>query len=358
MKLQGGEVDALNSAEQLIKYAAETPKTLPDTIVTPIANAWKASEENTWSPDIAAKFWTAYSSLCDLLKPVTLDTIAAGKPIKTRRWIFFGELEETTLPRRTANTYRLLLLLFLVTSIFFGFIATVSTKFSDDIQALIAKGDVLADDVAKSIGVLKTEIEKVAGSGADALTMSLDDPKIPAEVQSKISDLRQKLQALYFVIDQMHNRVKGIALITPFRVPQDYPTGPLSRLPNLSDGFDNVQGYYQTRRNVSESQQQVFILNGLYTAIVPMFLGAIGACTYVLRLISEQIKDVSFSTTSPVRHSVRVLLGALGGVVIGLGGIVTNAGLSAAALSFIAGYAVEPVFSTLDGIAEKFRRDT
>jgi hypothetical protein len=53
-----------------------------------------------------------------------------------------------------------------------------------------------------------------------------------------------------------------------------------------------------------------------------------------------------------------VFLGALAGVAIGLGGIVANTGLTAAALSFIAGYAIEPVFSTLDGIAEKFRRDT
>ena len=30
--------------------------------------------------------------------------------------------------------------------------------------------------------------------------------------------------------------------------------------------------------------------------------------------------------------------------------------LSSAAWSFLAGYAVEPVFSTLDGVAEKFRR--
>jgi uncharacterized membrane protein len=87
-----------------------------------------------------------------------------------------------------------------------------------------------------------------------------------------------------------------------------------------------------------------------------MLFGAIGACTYVLRLISDQIRETSFSATSPVRHSVRVLLGALGGFAVGLGGIVASAGLSAAALAFVSGYAVEPVFATMDGIAEKFRR--
>jgi hypothetical protein len=48
--------------------------------------------------------------------------------------------------------------------------------------------------------------------------------------------------------------------------------------------------------------------------------------------------------TSPIRHFVRVALGALAGVAIGLGGFGPTNRLSAAALAFLAGYAVEPVF--------------
>jgi len=100
MKLRDEEERALNDAAVLLKYAAESPKTLPDSIVAPIANAWKAREENAWSPEVSTKFWIAYSALCDLLKPVTLDTIAAKAPIKSKRWVFFGDLKEVTLPHR------------------------------------------------------------------------------------------------------------------------------------------------------------------------------------------------------------------------------------------------------------------
>ena len=92
--------------------------------------------------------------------------------------------------------------------------------------------------------------------------------------------------------------------------------------------------------------------------MVPLLLGAIGACTYVLRLMSQQIADTTFSSTSPIRHFVRVALGALAGVAIGLGGFAPENGLSAAALAFLAGYAVEPVFATLDAFAAKFRQGT
>ena len=102
----------------------------------------------------------------------------------------------------------------------------------------------------------------------------------------------------------------------------------------LENGFDNVRSYYLERRSVTAAQQLVYVLNSLYTALVPLLLGAIGACTYVLRLMSQQIADTTFSSTSPIRHFVRVALGALAGVAIGLGGFAPENGLSAAAWRF------------------------
>jgi hypothetical protein len=355
MKLQASKEKALNDASLLIKYAAESPETLPENIMMPIALAWKAQEDNAWSPDVSSKFWTAYSALCDLLKPVTLETISASQPIKSRRWFFFGDHVELTLAQRTASLYRIWLIVLLAFAVTLGFIASASTKMSEDIKDLITRGNTAALEAAAGIATVKGELDKIA-PGSDSLQLSLDDSSIGADTRSKITALREKLQDLYYAIDMMNERGNGIAKITRFFGVKDYEKGPLSRLPNLKDGYDQIQNYYQTRREVSDSQQLVFILNSFYNALVPMLFGAIGACTYVLRLISDQIRETSFSATSPVRHSVRVLLGALAGFAVGLGGIVTTAGLSAAALAFVSGYAVEPVFATMDGIAEKFRR--
>jgi hypothetical protein len=100
----------------------------------------------------------------------------------------------------------------------------------------------------------------------------------------------------------MHQKVKLIFQITSLSelpIPQE---GDLSRLPVLENGFDNVRSYYLERRSVTAAQQLVYVLNNLYTALVPLLLGAIGACTYVLRLMSQQIADTTFSSTSPIRH--------------------------------------------------------
>ncbi len=53
---------------------------------------------------------------------------------------------------------------------------------------------------------------------------------------------------------------------------------------------------------------------------------------------------------------MRVGLGALAGVVVGFGWVDIGISASTLALAFVAGYAVEPVFAAMDGIAEKFRK--
>jgi len=356
MKLQASEEKALNDASLLIKYAAESPKTLPENIMMPIAVAWQARDDNAWNPEVSAKFWTAYSALCDLLKPVTLETIAASTPSKSRRWFFFGDYVELTLAQRTARRYRIGLIVLLAFAVVCGFVASASTKLSDDIKDLIPRGNTAASEAASAIATIKGELDKMTPPIGDSLQLSLDDSSIGADTRSKITALREKLQDVWYAADMMRQRVNGINTVTRIIPPIKFQAGDLSRLPKLADGYDNIQYYYEARRDVSNSQQSVFILNGLYNALVPMLFGAIGACTYVLRLISDQIRETTFSATSPVRHSVRVLLGALAGFAVGLGGIVTSAGLTAAALAFVSGYAVEPVFATMDGIAEKFRR--
>jgi hypothetical protein len=368
MKPQASEEQALKDASVLIKYAAESPKALPDSVMVPIATAWKAQEENAWGPDVSSKFWTAYSALCDLLKPVTLETIAAGQPTKSLRWIFFGDVVQSTLAEQVARRYRILLIVLLAIAVTLGFVASAATRISDEVKEFVTQGNAAAMDVAAALSSIQIDLDRITPVDGDVLKLSLDDPRIGPETRAKITSLRVKVQDMYYAIDMMTERANRIASLTSFyRVRsiasmKDYQPGDLSRLPTLEAGYANVQAYYQVRRTVgalSESEGSIVNLTILYygyNALVPLLFGAIGACTYVLRLISDQIRETSFSATSPVRHSVRVLLGTLAGFAVGVGGIATSAGLTLAAVAFVAGYSIEPVFATMDSIAEKFRR--
>ena len=239
-----------------------------------------------------------------------------------------------------------------------GFIVSVSNSLSTEIKSLIGDGDTYVTQTASSLFSIEADLDALANSNENPPRISLEDTRIKPEVRTKIDGLRSRLQDLYYVQDRMHQKVKLIFRITSLSqisIPQE---GDLSRLPVLENGFANVASYYLERRSVTEAQQLVYVLNSLYTALVPLLLGAIGVRTYVLRLMSQQIADTTFSSTSTIRHFVRVALGALAGVAIGLGGFGPTNRLSAAALAFLAGYAVEPVFATLDAFAAKFRQGT
>ena len=136
-----------------------------------------------------------------------------------------------------------------------------------------------------------------------------------------------------------------------------FEQGNLKPVNNIQELREAVRNYYDVRRYVASYVLKESISIGVISSsILPIILGLMGACAYVIRLISDQIKDTTFSTTSPIRHLVRVALGGLAGVVIGFVGVANVGSLSPSALAFIAGYAVEPVFATFDSIAEKFRR--
>ena len=164
MKLQASEEQALKDASVLIKYAAESPKTLPDNIMMPITLAWKAQEENAWSPDVSSKFWTAYSALCDLLKPVTLETIAAGQPVKSLRWVFFGDVVQSSLAEQSARRYRILLIVLLAIAVTLGFVASAATKISEEVKEFIEKGNAAAMDVAAALSNIQADLDRMTST--------------------------------------------------------------------------------------------------------------------------------------------------------------------------------------------------
>jgi hypothetical protein len=195
MKPQASEEMALNDASLLLQYAAESPKILPESIMMPIALAWEAREENAWNPDVSSKFWIAYSALCDLLKPVTLETIAAGQPVKSRRWLFFGAVVETTLAEKTERRYRILLSLLLATAIIFGYVATTATKINYEINDFKTGADAAALAASAAIVIIKSDLDRITPPvDGDTLKLSLDDPWISADPKRKITSLQETMQ--------------------------------------------------------------------------------------------------------------------------------------------------------------------
>ncbi|MBI5121506.1 MAG: hypothetical protein HZA67_10910 [Rhodospirillales bacterium] len=93
--------------------------------------------------------------------------------------------------------------------------------------------------------------------------------------------------------------------------------------------------------------------------VLPLLYGLLGACTFIIRQLTQRMDDASFKRTTLYQYRFRLLLGmVLGGIVsLFLSPEAMNGlNLSLSAIAFLAGYGVEAVFKALDSLVEKMRR--
>src|ERR1700674_2613397 len=242
--------------------------------------------------------------------------------------LLFRPTAETGLSRRFAEWCMWALLLLLVLVLIFGYIASSADALSREVRSLMTEGDKSATQVRADIDGVFSELARMMAD--DKLKSSFDPAKspldqdlinipLPSEATLKVTQLRDHLQSLYYYTDTMFQKVQAISAINPMvRTCDKYAQGDLTPVPVLRHALANLSSYYWNRREINERLQTSWIWIAMYNAFVPMLLGALGACTYVVRLISEEIRETTFSRTSPIRHIMRIALGALAGVIIGL----------------------------------------
>lgn len=110
----------------------------------------------------------------------------------------------------------------------------------------------------------------------------------------------------------------------------------------------------QSYKPVTEQLQRWIAL--VNSSLLPVTLGLLGACAYVIRTISDQIRGYRFTSVSGIRHTLRIFLGALVGTVIAYFNPVTaQISIPPLALAFLGGYSVEPFFAFLDEMIDRLR---
>ncbi len=99
------------------------------------------------------------------------------------------------------------------------------------------------------------------------------------------------------------------------------------------------------------------IVSNLGTYLIALVMGLLGALTYILRTLSQQLREHTYVPVSISEGVVRICLGAIAGVFGSL--LVPTAGKELAALPpifipFVFGYGIEILFSMLDRVVRSF----
>jgi hypothetical protein len=119
--------------------------------------------------------------------------------------------------------------------------------------------------------------------------------------------------------------------------------------------FDAISQEFVIDKNIMAIQEAKSLIQILTLYILPLLYGLLGGLAFVLRSISVETKSVTYTKSSNLKYGLRIHLGALAGLAIGLfWGDIEKQNLnfiesvSTAFVAFLAGYSVEFVFRLVD----------
>jgi hypothetical protein len=340
---------ALADSELLLRFTAERIKDLDPSLIKNIAEARAGAEAKEWTPDTAQKFWNAFSKICDLIRPVTLDSLRTAHANLARRSWPWSQPKNISLAERTSSRYMKVLVLLLIIILPLQLYVWVCTSLSKRLDELNAEASTklarIADDYIKLSAQIANKINTPWTQEENALGEKI---RVDASALYQ-TDAERVLHGVYLL-----DRASKL-----FLLPHDTIVIEPASVDQWYEHFRATAARInKVRTEAQRLQENSNILVGIVGSfILPVLFGTMGAAAFIIRHISEQIRTSTFLPTSPIRHAMRVVLGALAGVVVGLfGGLTSQLSLQPLAIAFLGGYGTEAIFSMFDGFIERFRQ--
>lgn len=311
--------EAIESAELLVNYACRNAVDIPDDLLRVVAFARRGLAEGVMSADEEANFFRSYFELSKRVAPVTVgslrDSYQEFGSIRKPWWNPFGNPVRRSNADVTVSMFRVLAFSFLFLLVLFQGYAFVGSW-------LVTNTDPQHFSVSSSNDTTATQIYLGEISGdvsRDGVADTLNEQAVDTASAHLLS-----------------------LWVGPFNyfVPQ-------SSFPQIET---------QTRRNFAQ-----LLLIILQSYLLPLLYGGLGATTYVVRELIEDTRNRTFRVESQSAYGLRIVLGIVAGLAIGWFSVASqNASkisgfeITPAALSFIAGYSVEVLFSVMDKVNTAF----
>ena len=308
----------LEDAEYLLDYAAGSGIKLDEGMVKTIVAAEAADKLDN---DETVKAIAAVTALSAALQPVTAKTLRACK-------------EEAD---RTVRTYRriaIVLGLFLLVSSIFSF---VTSRLSAQLEADIT----VANELAISLNALAVS----AAAGPEARAQVNADTRNTTNLQLFLSTIRD----MHRVALRLNSLVMagGMSLGS---MEVGFPVDIYEEVRTKLPVFQAVRSF------AKDAQEKTALYYGaLSNLLLPPLYAILGACAYLLRSFSEQVRARTFMPSRT--DSARFIIAAIGGGAVGLfNNFTLGESFPPLAIAFLVGYATDIFFSFLDRVQQSFTR--
>lgn len=303
--------DAIDTAYTLLRYAASGGIAIDAATIKAIADARRAHENGKLTVQNEVAFWDALEKVSVAVKPRTVKSLRAIDPAhgrETRRFVFVGRRVRCSEAHLAARHFRFIamatLFVLLLVQIYW-LLGNSSLRYLSELNGAIA----------------------AAKAGQDSLAVEI--------LLSQKNAFFRFLQGIVFFEDYLLEGVSGA----------EYSEAMSFVAPKL--------------------MENMLVVLSLF--VLPILYGLLGACTYVIRRLSEDIANISYTPDLLLRYGLRLILGLLCGLSaawflpIDLTSTADNAvplaflrAVAPWALAFLAGYSVELLFSALDRVVSAF----
>ena len=351
--------EAISNAELLLNYSTEYGVDVDEQCIATIIEAKNKKLDKGHDLESEIKFWIAYRTISKAVQPVTLDSLSSMKEteIKNPNWVqrFFKKTRKDSFYEYSAKKYRNFVLFWMIVLLSVQIFSLKGTTLLNTIQ-MSFKRIAEIDNRVGELRLLVTADNNNESASLERYTLESEKAKLDQEIKSGIELLEPwvKIVRKLFVLTTKEDKKKTV--VKASETAQTLTVGPPPIGENTAEvSMNNQISIIQEAQNFTQIIQ-------LY--ILPLLYGLIGGFVFVLRSITSDVKSMLFSKFSTIKYSLRLHLGALAGLIVGLlwGDIAKQQitfleSLSTSGFAFIAGYGIEYLFDGLDklvaGIGKK-----
>lgn len=370
----------MDSTEILITYAcrnAVKPVDIEESnfkgVIEDLLIQREAYKRNTMDPKMEAAFLENFRRLTRALQPVTVGSIQdsvweKGMPytcLLFRTWPI--SRADAAISRFTILSVLALIALLLV-QIFWVFGYTLIEQINDLSQPVVEKAPALSNPSDK------TATTGASPNASNEVTRTDIGPSPGEKATGPGKTLR--------TADEVNKTTPVTTKAEPLPAEGSIELKKLNRQVQRSAAFDLLRKWSFTAKLTDDRKDPMVVLsennsilissasavNIIDRYVLPLLYGLMGACTYVLREIVREMRTRVFRAESEISYWVRIFLGMLAGLAIGwlfrsnmslVGDTAKESNelisrLGPSALSFVAGYSVELLFSAMDRIIVAF----
>jgi hypothetical protein len=376
---------AVQNAQLMVAYIANKKSiAYKSEALDTIVESKYLMEENNWSRQSEIAFWIAYKELASQIHPVTINSLESSlaKPYcSTQKKITKTHSKAS----KTASNYRVLAFVTLVALLCAQIYYIIGANVASEMESIFEERQKvrLEMDRVKNLKGLRLYGKYIAATDDEELNR--------LSMQNKIYN--QKLDANYQILLKWNRIWQALLLNDQYvgklreyrrfehnelvKFTQNFYADQLNNLPDSKTDDPNTSiemkermltlkldyAAMKARNKLLVTQISAkFVLISLQTYFLPLLYGLMGAIMYALRMLANEIKNLTYDTDSQIRYRLRIFIGAIAGLMIGLfinpEEIEVFNLIAPMAISFIAGYNVELLFSFMDRIIQELSKKT